>query len=53
LERGGLRHEQSHLANGVIACTGIRIGKFAQSNTKGHALELIKQLEKRIDWISP
>jgi ferredoxin-nitrite reductase len=53
LERMGLGTKQSNVASGVIACTGSRYCKFAQSDTKGHALELIKWLEKQIDLDQP
>jgi ferredoxin-nitrite reductase len=53
LEKAGFSTKQSHLASGVIACTGNSYCKFAQANTKGHALELIKQLEKRVTLDQP
>jgi ferredoxin-nitrite reductase len=53
LEKSGFATKQSHLASGVIACTGNSYCKFAQSNTKAHALELIKQLEKKIALDQP
>jgi ferredoxin-nitrite reductase len=53
LEKAGLATKQSNLASGVIACTGNSYCKFAQANTKGHALELIKQLEKRLELDQP
>ncbi|MEK0448003.1 MAG: hypothetical protein RL088_271 [Verrucomicrobiota bacterium] len=48
LEKCGLGVRQSHLSSGVIACTGSRYCKFAQADTKAHALQLIKMLEERI-----
>jgi ferredoxin-nitrite reductase len=53
LEKAGLPTKQSNLASGVIACTGNSYCKFAQANTKGHALEVIKQLEKRLELDQP
>jgi ferredoxin-nitrite reductase len=53
LEKCGLTTRQSHLSSGVIACTGSRFCKFAQADTKGHALELIKQLESRVELDQP
>jgi ferredoxin-nitrite reductase len=53
LEKAGLRTRQSHVASGVIACTGSRFCKYAQSDTKSHALELTKWLEKRVTLDSP
>ena len=49
LAKCGLGTEQSNVASGVIACTGNRYCKFAQSDTKGHALALTKWLEKRVE----
>src|SRR5207253_1658150 len=48
LEKVGFATAQSKIAGGVIACTGNRFCKFAQSDTKGHALDLIKWLDKRV-----
>ena len=53
LDKAGLPTTQSHLASGVIACTGNSYCKFAQANTKGHALEIIKQLEKKVPLDQP
>jgi ferredoxin-nitrite reductase len=53
LEKAGFAIKQSNLASGVIACTGNSYCKFAQANTKGHALEVIRQLEKRIELDQP
>ena len=53
LEKSGFATKQSNLASGVIACTGNSYCKFAQSNTKGHALELIKHLERKIQLDQP
>jgi ferredoxin-nitrite reductase len=48
LEKAGFTTKQSHVASGVIACTGNRYCKFAQSDTKSHAQELTKWLEKKV-----
>ena len=53
MEKAGFATQQSHIASGVIACTGNSYCKFAQANTKGHALELIKQLEKKLELDQP
>jgi ferredoxin-nitrite reductase len=53
LEKCGLGVRQSHLSSGVIACTGSRYCKFAQADTKGHALELIKRIESRLELDQP
>jgi len=53
LEKTGLPVKQSNIASGVIACTGNSYCKFAQANTKGHALDLIKHLEKKLELDQP
>ena len=53
LEKAGFTTKQSNVASGIIACTGNRYCKFAQSDTKGHALELTKWLEKKISLDQP
>ncbi|MCX6895603.1 MAG: NirA family protein, partial [Verrucomicrobia bacterium] len=53
LEKAGFATKQSHIASGVIACTGNSFCKFAQSNTKAHALELTKYLEKHVALDQP
>ncbi len=53
LEKAGFATKQSNIASGVIACTGNSYCKFAQANTKGHALELIKHLEKKLELDQP
>ena len=53
LEKIGMPARQSNLASGVIACTGNRYCKFAQSDTKSHAIELTKHLEKKLELEQP
>ncbi len=53
LAKAGLGTQQSHVASGIIACTGSRYCKFAQSDTKSHALELTKWLESRVELDQP
>lgn len=53
LEKAGFATRQSNLASGVIACTGNSFCKYAQANTKGHALAVIKYLEKTIELDRP
>ncbi len=53
LRKLGFDTEQSHLRGGLIACTGNSYCKFAQVNTKGHALELATYLEKRLTLDQP
>ena len=49
----GFDTRQSHLRGGLIACTGNSYCKFAQVNTKGHAIELANHLEKKITLDQP
>ena len=49
----GFDYQQSNIASGVIACTGNKYCKFSSTDTKGHALALIKYLEKRIKLDQP
>ena len=53
LRKIGFDTQQSLLRGGIIACTGNSFCKFAQSNTKGHALELADYLDKRITLDAP
>jgi ferredoxin-nitrite reductase len=53
LEKIGLSTQQSNVSSGVIACTGNRFCKYAQTDTKGHAHDLTKWLEKRVELDSP
>jgi ferredoxin-nitrite reductase len=48
LRKCGLDTQQSLLRGGLVACTGNSYCKYAQSNTKGHALELADFLEKKL-----
>ena len=53
LAKCGLGTAQSNVASGIIACTGSRYCKFAQADTKSHALELTKHLEKHVELDQP
>jgi ferredoxin-nitrite reductase len=53
LRKIGFDTQQSLLRGGIIACTGNSYCKFAQSNTKGYALELADYLDKRITLDMP
>ncbi len=53
LRKAGFDTQQSNLRSGLIACTGNAYCKFAQANTKGHALELADYLDKRIKLDQP
>ena len=53
LRKAGFDTRQSLLRGGVVACTGNSYCKFAQANTKGHALALADYLDKKITLDSP
>ncbi len=53
LAQMGFSTKPSPVSNGIIACTGNRYCKFAQSDTKGHAIELMKHLEKKVPLDEP
>jgi ferredoxin-nitrite reductase len=53
VQRLGLGTKQSNVASGVISCTGNRFCKYSSTDTKGHAAELVKYLEKRIELDQP
>jgi ferredoxin-nitrite reductase len=53
IEKMGLSTRQSNVASGIIACTGNRYCKYAQADTKAHALELTRYLEKRYELDQP
>ena len=53
LEKMELSTRQSNVKSGIIACTGSSYCKFAQSNTKGHALALGDYLEKKLELDQP
>lgn len=53
LRKLGFETKESHFRNGLVACTGNSFCKFAQSNTKGHALALGDYLEKKLSLDRP
>jgi ferredoxin-nitrite reductase len=53
LRKVGFDTQQSNLRSGLIACTGNLYCKFAQADTKGHALKLADWLDKRIQLDQP
>lgn len=53
LEGAGLSTQASLIRGGVAACTGNRYCKFASSDTKGHALDVVAYLEERITLDQP
>jgi len=48
LKKAGFSYEHTAVSGGLIACTGSTGCKFAQSNTKGQAVELGKILDSKI-----
>ena len=53
LRKIGFDTQQSNLRSGLIACTGNSYCKFAQADTKGHALELADYLDKTLKLDQP
>ncbi len=53
LVKVGLDWRSSALRGGFIACTGNRHCRFAASDTKGHALQLIEWLDSRVSLDQP
>jgi ferredoxin-nitrite reductase len=53
LRRVGFNTEQTHLRGGLVACTGNSYCKYAQANTKAHALALADYLEKKLTLDQP
>ena len=48
LQRAGFYTEPSPLRNGFVACTGSKYCKFAATDTKGHAIQIMEYLSKRV-----
>jgi ferredoxin-nitrite reductase len=53
LRKIGFDTSQSMLRGGLIACTGNSYCKFAQADTKGHAVALADHLERKIELDQP
>lgn len=53
LRRIGFDTTQSNLRSGFIACTGNSYCKFASANTKGHALEFMDYLDRKVTLDQP
>jgi ferredoxin-nitrite reductase len=53
LRKIGFETKESYIRNGLVACTGNSYCKFAQSNTKAHALALADYLEKKLSLDRP
>jgi ferredoxin-nitrite reductase len=51
--KAGFATQQSNLRSGIIACTGNSYCKFAQADTKGHALTLAEYLDNRVQLDQP
>jgi ferredoxin-nitrite reductase len=49
----GLETRQSHLRSGFVACTGNKYCKYASTDTKGHAIQLMEELEQRVTLDQP
>ncbi len=53
LLRMGFHHDASSVAGGLVACTGNAGCKWASANTKAHALEIARHLEKHVRLDQP
>jgi ferredoxin-nitrite reductase len=53
LKKLGFPTEESALKSGFVACTGNRYCKFAASDTKGHAIEMMEYLDARVKLDQP
>ena len=53
LVRIGFHHEATHIAGGLVACTGNTGCKWAATDTKGQALKLAEHLNKRLQLDQP
>jgi len=53
LKKLGCPTEESALKSGFVACTGNRYCKFAASDTKGHAIEMMEYLDSRVKLDKP
>jgi ferredoxin-nitrite reductase len=51
--KAGLDWKQSNIRSGLVACTGNSYCKFAASNTKANALDLVSYLEKKVELDRP
>jgi ferredoxin-nitrite reductase len=53
LVRMGFHYEATHVAGGLVACTGNTGCKWSSTDTKGHAIALAKYLESRVKLDQP
>lgn len=51
--KAGLNWRQSHVASGIVACTGSRYCKYSSTDTKAHAVALARYLEQRVPLDRP
>lgn len=51
--KAGLNYQTSSVSNGLVACTGNTGCQYAGANTKGNAIALSQQLEKKFDLDQP
>ncbi|MCD8482577.1 MAG: NirA family protein [Verrucomicrobia bacterium] len=49
----GLDARSANISNGVVACTGNRGCKYAATDTKGHALQISRELQRRVPLLEP
>jgi ferredoxin-nitrite reductase len=53
LVRIGFHYEATSIAGGLVACTGNTGCKWSSTNTKAHAVELARRLEKQVELDHP
>jgi ferredoxin-nitrite reductase len=53
LVRAGLHHEASNVLGGLVACTGSKGCKWSSTDTKGQAVALGEQLNRRLRLDQP
>jgi len=53
IKAAGFAHSATAISGGLVACTGNAGCKFAASDTKGHALQLVAYLESEIQMDQP
>lgn len=53
LKKLGFPTEDSALKSGFVACTGNRYCKFAATDTKGHAIEMMEYLDAKVKLDKP
>lgn len=53
LQRAGFYTDPSPLRSGFVACTGSKYCKFAATDTKGHAIQMMDYLTKKVPLDQP